>query len=86
MILLGVIKRKRWTNSLEFTANDNETTLPDCSLTPPNLRGTTLSRKDIPTSPYNKGENNNYNHIGESNNNNNHIGENNNNIVSSLAQ
>ena len=53
-----------------------------------NLRGTTLSCKDIPISPYIKGENNNNNnnnnHIGESNNN--HIGENNNNIVSSLAQ
>ena len=50
-----------------------------------NLRGATLSGKDIPTSPYTKGENNNNNnHIGESNNNhigenNNHFGENNNN-------
>ena len=42
-----------------------------------NLRSATLSSKDIPTSPYTKGENNN-NHIGENNNNNN--------IVSSLVQ
>ena len=35
--------------------------LLDCSLTHQNLRGATLSSKDIPISPYTKGENNNNN-------------------------
>ena len=58
-----------------------------------NLRGATLSSKDIHASPYTKGENsnnNNDNHIGENNNNNNnnhhHIGQNNNNLVCSFTQ
>ena len=83
----------------ELAAN-NETTLRywTVPLLYQNLRGATLSSKDIPISPYTKGvNNNNDNNIGESNNNNNHIGEhnnnnhigennNNNNIESSLVQ
>ena len=37
--------------------------LLDCSLTHQNLRGATLSSKDIPISPYTKGKNNNNNNI-----------------------
>ena len=74
----------------EFAANNNETMLRywTVPLLHQNLRGATLSSKDIPISPYSKGENHhNNNHIGESNSNNNLIGENNNNnIVSSLVQ
>ena len=63
----------------EFTANNNETMLRywTVPLLHQNLRGAMLSSKDIPISPYTKGENNN-NHIDENNNNNN--------IVSSLVQ
>ena len=103
MILLGVKKKVMDEFTREFAANNNETTLRywTVPLLHQNLRGATLSSKDIPISPYTKGENNNSNnnkHIGESNNNNhigennnnNHIGENNNNnnnnIVSSLVQ
>ena len=44
----------------EFAANNNETTLRywTVPLLHQNLRGATLSNKDIPTSPYTKGENN----------------------------
>ena len=56
----------------EFAANNNKTTLRywTVPLLHQNLRGATLSSKDIPISPYTKGKNNNSN----------------NNIVSSLVQ
>ena len=45
----------------KFAANNNETTLRywTVPLLHKNLRGATLSSKDIPISPYTKGENNN---------------------------